>query len=254
MTDQPRRSLFERAILAPRAARLAPQTRPADARAQPRDVRRRDRRRPHLADLDPRRRRRERVRRRRRPGVVRRHGRGVAVADRALRQLRRGDRRRSREGPGRDAPRHAHRHDRPDAGRHRAPGRRAAPRRPRRGRGGRADPRRWHRGRGHRLGRRVRDHRRVRPGDPGGRWGPQRGDGRHPRPLRPRRRRDHPGARPELPRPDDRARRGRRPPEDAERDRPRHPAGRADDRLPARRRGAAPVRGAGRHARLRSRR
>ena len=43
---------------------------------------------------------------------------------------------------------------------------RADPRRRRRRAGGEADPRRRHRDRGHRLGRRVRDHRRVRAGDP----------------------------------------------------------------------------------------
>ena len=46
----------------------------------------------------------------------------------------------------------------------------------------------------------------------------------------------------DVPRPDDRARRGREPPEDAERDRPQHPARRPDDHLPARRRHAAAVR------------
>ena len=51
-------------------------------------------------------------------------------------------------------------------------GRRAGPRRRRRGRGGRGDPRRRHRDRGHRLGRRVGDHRRVGAGDPRGRRRP----------------------------------------------------------------------------------
>ena len=54
--------------------------------------------------------------------------------------------------------------------------------------------------------------------------------------------RDHAEAGRDVPRPDDRARRGRRAAEDAERDRPQHPAGRADDHLPARRRHAAAVR------------
>ena len=48
------------------------------------------------------------------------------------------------------------------------------------------------------------------------------------------RRRDHAEARRELHRPDDRARRGGEPAEDAERDRAEHPAGLADDHLPAR--------------------
>ena len=46
----------------------------------------------------------------------------------------------------------------------------------------------------------------------------------------------------DVPRPDDRARRGGRAPEDAERDRPRHPARGPDDRLPVRVRHAPPVR------------
>ena len=51
----------------------------------------------------------------------------------------------------------------------------------RRGRGRRADPRRRHRDRGDRVGRRVRDHRRVGAGDPRVRRRPQRGHRRHPR-------------------------------------------------------------------------
>ena len=65
------------------------------------------------------------------------------------------------------------------------------------------------RDRGHRLRRRVGDHRRVRAGDPRGRRRPLRGHRRHPGALRPDRGRDHPGARRVVPRPDDRARRGR---------------------------------------------
>ena len=56
---------------------------------------------------------------------------------------------------------------------------------------------------------------------------------------RPDRREDHPEARRELHRPDDRARRGRQPAEDAQRDRAEHPAGRADDHLRLRRRDPA---------------
>ncbi len=52
----------------------------------------------------------------------------------------------------------------------------------------------------------------------------------------------HLRSRAHVPRPDDRARRGRRAAEDAERDRAQHPAGRADAGLPARRRDAAAVR------------
>ena len=61
-----------------------------------------------------------------------------------------------------------------------------------------------------------------------------RGHRRHEGALRPDRRADHPEARRELHRPDDRPGRGRQPAEDAERDRAEHPARRADDHLPAR--------------------
>ena len=70
-------------------------------------------------------------------------------------------------------------------------------------------PGRWRRDRGRRLRRRVRDHRRVRARDPRGRRRPLGGDRRHQAPLRPARDRGHAGARPVVPRPDDRARRGR---------------------------------------------
>ena len=50
---------------------------------------------------------------------------------------------------------------------------------------------------------------------------------RHPGPLGPDRRRDHTGARSELPRQDDRPGRGRRAAQDAERDRAQHPPRRA---------------------------
>ena len=56
-----------------------------------------------------------------------------------------------------------------------------------------------------------------------------------------------------LPGPHDRPGRGRRAPQDAERDRPFDPARRPDDRLPRRRRHAAPVRGVRRARRSRSR-
>ena len=69
-----------------------------------------------------------------------------------------------------------------------------------------------------------------------------RGHRRHPRALRPDRGRDHPGARQELPRPDDRPGRGRQPAQDPERDRARHPARRPHAGLPGRRRHPAPVR------------
>ena len=101
------------------------------------------------------------------------------------------------------------------------------------------------------IGRRVRDHRRVRPGDPRVRRRPQRRHRRHARDLRPDRGRDHPGARPVVPRPHDRAGRGRRAAQDPERDRAQHPARRADADLHDRRRDAAPVRPVRAHADLR---
>ena len=76
----------------------------------------------------------------------------------------------------------------------------------------------------HRLGGRVCGHGRVRAGDPRVRRRPQRRDRRHARALRPHRGRDHAAAGRELPRPHDRAGRGRGAPQDAERDRARHPA------------------------------
>ena len=115
---------------------------------------------------------------------------------------------------------------------------RAAPRRRRHRRGRRGDPGRRHGDRGHRLGRRVGDHRRVGAGHPRVRRRPQRGHRRHARAVRPHRRRDHAGARPVVPGPHDRARRGRRAAQDAERDRAVDPARRPDDRVPRGRRDA----------------
>ena len=109
-------------------------------------------------------------------------------------------------------------------------------------RGGRGDPGRRRGDRGRRLGRRVRDHRRVGAGDPRGRRRPVGGHGRHEAALGPPRHRGHPGAGPVLPGPDDRARRGRRAAQDPERDRAQHPARRPDDHLRRRRRHAEAVR------------
>ena len=113
--------------------------------------------------------------------------------------------------------------------------------------GRRGHPRRRHRHRGDRVGRRVGDHRRVGPRDPRVRRGPQRRHRRHARALGPDRRRDLPGAGPELPRPHDRARRGRRAAQDAERDRALDPARRPDARLPRRGGHAAALRLVRRH-------
>ena len=108
--------------------------------------------------------------------------------------------------------------------------------------GRRGDPGRRRRDRGHRQRRRVGDHRRVGAGDPRVGRRPLGGHRRHARAVRPDRRAHHRAAGRDLPRPDDRARRGRRAAEDAERDRAQHPARRADDHLPARDRDAAAVR------------
>ena len=106
----------------------------------------------------------------------------------------------------------------------------------------RAHPRRRRGHRRHRVGRRVGDHRRVGSGDPRVGRRPLGGHRRHARALRPDRRAHHVEAGRDVPRPDDRARRGRRAPEDAERDRAQHPARGAHDHLPARGRDAAAVR------------
>ncbi len=109
-------------------------------------------------------------------------------------------------------------------------------------RGRRADPRRRRRDRGRGERRRVRRDRRVGPGDPRERRRSLRGDGRHQGALRSSGRAHHRQPRRVVPRPDDRAGRGRGAPEDAERDRAQHPARRAHDRLPARLRDARPAR------------
>ena len=100
--------------------------------------------------------------------------------------------------------------------------------------------RRDHRGR--RLGRRERHHRRVGAGHPRVGRRPLGGDRRHEGAVRLDPRAGHGESRRDVPRPDDRARRGRRAAEDAERDRAQHPAGGPDDRLPDRRGHAAAVR------------
>ena len=190
------------------------------------------------------------ARRRRRAGLVRLLDRRLALAHRRLRQLRRGAGRGPGQGAGRRAALDADRDRRPPRRRRREARLRAAPRRRRRGRGRRGDPRRRHRDRGHRLGRRVGDHRRVGAGRARVRRRPLRGHRRHPRALRPDRRRDHPGARSELPRQDDRPGRGGRAAQDAERDRPQHPPRRAHPGLPRGRRRAAAVRRVLGHRRL----
>ena len=116
----------------------------------------------------------------------------------------------------------------------------------RRGRGrrlsGRGDPGRRRGDRGNRQRRRVGDHRRVGARDPRVGRRPLGSHRRHARALRPDRRPGDGRVRRELPRPDDRARRGRRAPEDPERGRAQYPARRADDRLPARGRHPAALR------------
>ena len=107
----------ERLLARARARRdpgLVPEARPAPAGAEPGDVHRRARQRDHDRDLLPRARPRAR-----RPALVRRHDRDLALADRAVRELRRGDRRGPRQGPGERAARDAHDDDRAPAQRRR---------------------------------------------------------------------------------------------------------------------------------------
>ena len=111
------------------------------------------------------------------PSVFASADRDLAVVHRAVRQPRRGRRRGPRQGAGRvpapDPNRDRARRLRRTTGtEEQVPGDRAQDRRPRRRRGGRGHPRRRRRRRGHRDGRRVGDHRRVRPGDPRGRRRP----------------------------------------------------------------------------------
>ncbi len=73
----------------------------------------------------------------------------------------------------------------------------------------RPDPQRRRGGRRHRLGRRVGDHRRVRPGDPRKRRRPLGGHRRHPRAVGPDHRAHHRGPGLDLHRPHDRAGGGR---------------------------------------------
>ena len=195
---------------------------------------------------------------RQRAAAVHRPGRVLALVHRAVRQLRRGDGRGPRQGAGRHAAQDAHR-DR---------GQPADGRRPRRdGAGGEpAQGRRGH-GRGRRVhSRRRRDHRgrgvsvdesaitgesapviRESGGDRSAVTGGTRvlSDWIKVR--------DHVEPGRDVPRPHDRARRGRRAAEDAERDRAEHPAGGADAGVPARRRDAAAVRVLRRHRRSRFR-
>ena len=85
--------------------------------------------------------------------------------------------------------------------------------------------------RGRRLGQRGRDHRRIRAGHPRIRRRPLGGHRRHAGAVRLDPRAHHRGAGLDLPRPHDRAGRGRRAAEDAERDRAQHPARRPDHHL-----------------------
>ena len=119
-------------------------------------------------------------------------------------------------------------------------GGRSAARGRRRRRGGPGHSRRRRDHRRRRLGRRVGDHRRVRPRDPGSRRRPLGRHRRDPAALGPARDRGDAGARPVVPRPHDRPRRGRGAAQDPERDRAQHPARRADDHLSRSRRDAEP--------------
>ena len=229
--------------------RQLPQARPAGSDPQPGHVRGRDRRGHYDRHVVHPAVRRQRARRQR-PLLVHVRHLGVAVADRRVRQQRRGVRRGPWTRAGGHAPRDATGDHGQAKGRDDQAGRRARQGRRRRGRGRRADPGRRHRDRGHRLGRRVCDHRRVGPGHPRVRRRPQRSDGRHPRSLGQDPGRDHPRARPLFPRPHDQPGRGRRAPQDAERDRAQHPARRPDAGLHDRGRDAPSLRAVRPHADL----
>ena len=118
-----------------------------------------------------------------------------------------------------------------------------AARRPRARRGGRHHPRRRRGARRRRVRLRGGDHRRVRARPQGaGHRCPLLRHGRHADHLGLAAAGDHGEPRRDLPRPDDRARRGRGAAEDAERDRPQHPHLRPDADLPDRRRHAPALR------------
>ena len=174
-------------------------------------------------------------------GLLHRPDRGLAVVHGAVRQLRRGDRRRPRPRAGRRPASHAHRNQgqaprRSEKAQRLQAGfraRSAAGRRcPRRGR--RHHPGRRRRHRRHRFGQRSRGDRRIRARHPRIRRRPLRRHRRHHRDLRLDRGAHHVRCRLVVSRPHDCAGRGRRAAEDAERDRAQHPARRHDHRLPGR--------------------
>ena len=209
---------------------------PRLADPQPGDVRGRDHGGPGDADLA-----RRRDRHPARPRDLRQRvpapDRDLALVHGPVRDLRRGGRRGPRARPGGDAAPDAVGDDRASAARRRHPRGRRLVRAPQgrrdRRRGGRDHPGRRRRHRGRRLRQRGGDHRRVRAGAQGARHGhPQLGHGRdHARQRPPRHPRDHRPGR-DVPRPDDRPRRGREAPADAQRDRARDPARRPDHRVP----------------------
>ena len=194
---------------------------------------------------------RARSRRAQRAGRVLRADRRLALVHGAVRQFRRGGRRRARQGAGRRPAPDAHRHARPSAtsipttlerprpGRQRA---RPQLRRRRAGRGRRHHSRRRRDHRRRRLGQRIGDHRRIRAGDPRGRRRPLGGDRRHDGAVRLDQGAHHRRAGLDLPRPHDRAGRGRRAAEDAERTGAVDPAVRPDADLPDRLRDALAAR------------
>ncbi len=170
-------------------------------------------------------------------------GLGLALVHGALRQLRRGDGRGARQGPGRLAAEGAPRH--PGEAARRGADRDAAVRdRLRRRRSGRATSSSSRPATSSRCDGEVvegvasvnesADHRRERARHPRERRRPQRGHRRHARAVRLAHRRGHREPGRSVPRPHDRDGRRRQAPEDAERDRARHPARGADDHLPAR--------------------
>ncbi len=184
-------------------------------------------------------------------GAVLRPDRRLAVVHGAVRQFRRGRRRRARQGAGRRLAPHAQRHARQALYRSREPradvveGVNALDLRARRRRPGRSRRPHSRRRRGHRrrrLGQRIGDHRRIRAGHPRGRRRPLGRHRRHDRALRLDQGADHRRAGLDLHRPHDRAGRRRRAAEDAERTGAVDPAVRPDAHLPDRLRHAVGAR------------
>ena len=164
------RAMFEPDDRAAGARRQLREARPAPAGQEPGDVHRGGRQRPHDVPVLPRHQPRRRGNR-----LVLGSRRRVLVVHGAVRELRRGDGRRSGQGAGRHAAQDPgrDRRVRPSARRQhrpRSPSSKLAGRRSLRGPSRPAHSGRRRRRRGHRVGRRVGDHRRIGARDPRVGW------------------------------------------------------------------------------------